>query len=369
MSLRVMRGKWQYRFRIHGHNVSVGTGLAATERNRKKAEMMEAAHRQAIHEGRLGFRPLKPRSFNEAAKEFLKWAAATYTRTNSLHRIETSMATCKAFFGPSMVSMVSAGDIERYKVWRLAGDSANEIAPVKPVTVKHDLDNLSIFFKWAVKQEYARLNPLKDVARPSDRDAVRQRILSADEETRYFAFVQRRPGNKKPLPQIGTNLHDVARVILLQGLRPDEIMRAQKEDLDIDRGVLHIRSGKTSAARRTIKLTTEALGILARRQSTLGPWLFPSPRGPERHIKKLNCTHDRACEKTGIQFVLYDLRHTFATRMIEAGIDLATLKDILGHTDIRTTMRYVHPTQARQDDAMAIYDKLNEARRGKESVQ
>jgi len=291
-----------------------------------------------------------------------------FPRANSVHRIETSMATCRAFFGSAIVSMVSAGDIERYKAWRLTGDVANEIAPVKPVTAKHDLDNLSIFFRWAVKQEYARMNPLKEVARPSDRDAVRQRILTAEEERTYFAFVQRRPGKKKTEQQTGTNLHDVARIILLQGMRPDEVMRARKEDLDIDRGLLYIRSGKTGASRRTIKLTTEALGILARRQSTLGPWLFPSPRAPERHITKLNCAHDRACEKTGIQFVMYDLRHTFATRMIEAGIDLPTLKDILGHTDIRTTMRYVHPTQARQDDAMAIYDKLNEARRAKESV-
>jgi len=57
-----------------------------------------------------------------------------------------------------------------------------------------------------------------------------------------------------------------------------------------------------------------------------------------------------------MKFVLYDFRHTFATRMVEAGIDLATLKDVMGHTDIRTTMRYVHVTREHQDRAMEKFE-------------
>ena len=57
MGLRNMRGKWQYRFRVHGQDVCVITAWEATERNRKKALQQETAHRQAILEGRWGFRP------------------------------------------------------------------------------------------------------------------------------------------------------------------------------------------------------------------------------------------------------------------------------------------------------------------------
>jgi hypothetical protein len=111
---------------------------------------LEAAHRLAILEGRWGFRPLTPRSFGDAVPEFIDWCKVEYRdKPLSWKRIETSMVSCRVFFGKQMVSMFQAGDLERYKVWRAMGDS--ERNAVRDVTIKHDLDNLSVFFQWAVK--------------------------------------------------------------------------------------------------------------------------------------------------------------------------------------------------------------------------
>lgn len=361
MGLRDKRGKWQYRFRVQGQSVCVTTGLEATERNRKKAQQLEAAHRQAIQEGRWGFRPLTPRGFSDAQPDFIAWCQAEYSgREQSWRRIKTSMASCTEFFGKQMISMIHPGDVERYKVWRLTPRRDLyrdiDIAPVREVTVKHDLDNLSIFFQWSVKQNYARQNPLHDVKRPSDSKAFRERILTFAEEKLYFAHAR-------------GNLAKVARLILLQGMRPEEVMRIRKEDVDLERGTLRILYGKTAAARRTLKLTVESRSLIAGQMTSPGPWVFPSPRKPGAHIVKLHGSHDRVCERTKLQFVLYDLRHTFATRMAEAGVDLVALKEILGHESIRITMRYVHPAQAHQDSAMELYNKLNEERRAKEVIQ
>lgn len=314
---------------------------------------------------------MRPRMFTDAVREFLPWVEAEYrTAPASGRRIATSMTSCEVFFGRQMVSTIQPGDIERYKLWRLtprqerSGGHVVEIPPVKPITLRHDLNNLSVFFQWAVKQDYARVNPLKDVDRPSDAGARRERVLTLEEERRYFAHAR-------------GDLADVARLILLQGFRPEEVLRMRKTDVDLDRGVVRIDRGKTAAARRTLRLTAEARSILARRLTArakhaatpeASPWVFPSPRKPGAALTKVNAAHDRTCARCGVEFVLYDLPHTFATRMVEAGVDLVALRQILGHTDIRVTMRYVHPNQKLADAAMAVYDRLNEARRGEEVV-
>ena len=355
MGLRLKNGKWEYRFLVRGQRVQVGTGLAATERNRKKAERMEETHRQAILEGRWGIAPLIPRSFDEALPEFLKFCDVEYAEhPSSGRRIGVSMASCKQFFGATIVSMITPADINRYKVWRLTQHL------VKPVTCKHDLDNLSVFFRWAVEQSYARQNPVAEVKKPSDAQAIRQHVLTDAEEKLYFATAlagckiskDGKVTKHGPFP----DLHDVGRLILLQGMRPEEVLTLRKDQIDVVAGVLAVVRGKTKAARRKLRLTTESRGILARRMATSSPWVFPSTRRPGQHITKLNGPHDRICAATKLSFVLYDLRHTFATRLAQAGVDSFTIAAILGHNSTRVLNRYIHPTQEHQDAAMRLYE-------------
>lgn len=345
MALRNRGGVWHFRFKLDAREYAETTGLAATKQNATKAQQKELEYRQALMEGRRPSRRLVVREFIDAAKSFLDSAEIQHREhPNSYRRIATSFASAKEFFGREPVSMIDDSRIEAYKTWRVKEHE------VRDITLRHDLHALSKFFGYAVKQRWARDNPVRNVEMPSDADAVRMHILTAAEEEEYFA----RAAKHK-------DLHDLGRLILLQGTRPDEVICLRRDDVDLDRGQVHIRKGKSAAARRTLDLTSESRRILAKRVSDKSPWIFPSPRNPGQHISRLNGAHDRLCTKAlkagiSLNFVLYDLRHTFATRMAQAGVDLATLAAILGHSSIRIVQRYVHPTAEHKRMAMLRYE-------------
>jgi integrase len=153
----------------------------------------------------------------------------------------------------------------------------------------------SKFFKFAIRNHWCRENPMKLVKIPSDADAVRIHVISPKEEKKYFRWAIRYP-----------DLPDVGRLMLNQGMRPEEVVALRKDDIDLFRGQLHVRKGKTKSARRTLDLISESHKILAHRMLKAGEWLFPSRRLPGQHVKRLNTTHDKVCGKVGLNFVLYD---------------------------------------------------------------
>jgi integrase len=351
--LRSRNGFWHYRFIWKGLEYTGNTGLAAVVRLRKEA--LEFAVAQL---DRLRARENKARlvPFDTAAGEFISWCETTEYRSKhaTAARLKTSCASLVEFFGPLPVQQLDAAAIERYKTHRL------EEHRVRDITLRHDLHALSVFFrKYAIKQGWADTNPVLRVTIPSDREAVREHVITAAEEKQYFEIVDamyaaRVKTHKKDLPNLG----DIARLMLEQGCRPEELYSARASSFDPAAKTLRIESGKTRAARRTLNLTEVSLEILKRRGTLGSEWLFPTDRAGRGHLAKLTGIHNRACNtvKPPLAFVLYDFRHTFATRMIEAGNPVAIVAAIMGHSGLRTIHRYVHPTSEAQKEAMERFE-------------
>ena len=146
--------------------------------------------------------------------------------------------------------------------------------------------------------------------------------------------------------------------MLQTGMRPEEVYRIRRENVYLEQGYLFNPYGKTKAAKRKIFLTTAASEVLRKRLDKVkGVYQFPGRGVGDRPIIKVNNTHTATLIRAELTpFRLYDLRHTWATRATEKGVDLVTLAAMLGHSRIQMVLRYAHPSEEHQAAAMQKMD-------------
>jgi len=132
------------------------------------------------------------------------------------------------------------------------------------------------------------------------------------------------------------------------GLRLSEALHLQAADIDSQRMQLRVTHGK-GAKQRMVPLSPRLLATLRdywQAERPKGPWLFPSPRDLTRplHTQRVQNSCQRALQKTSIRVhaTPHTLRHSYATGLLEAGVDLLTIQLLLGHRSFTTTLIYLH---------------------------
>jgi integrase/recombinase XerD len=156
------------------------------------------------------------------------------------------------------------------------------------------------------------------------------------------------------------------------GLRVGEGVRLQVPDIDSDRMVLHVRSGK-GRKDRVVPLPQSTLRMLRHYWSThRNPqWIFPIPTrvsgNPATATKPMSTTGVQrafrlALQESGIQkpATVHSLRHSYATHLLEAGVNLRLIQAYLGHSSPRTTAIYTHLTRKAENVAVAVIDQMAE---------
>src|SRR4029079_4942213 len=103
--------------------------------------------------------------------------------------------------------------------------------------------------------------------------------------------------------------------------------------------------------------------VLSKRLADVkGEYLFPGRGVGDTPIVKVHNAHTATLRRSGVRpFRLYDLRHTFATRAAMSGVDLVTLAALLGHSRIQMVLRYAHPTEQHQFNAIRKLEAFNTA--------
>jgi integrase/recombinase XerD len=137
----------------------------------------------------------------------------------------------------------------------------------------------------------------------------------------------------------------MCRTIYACGLRLGEVLRLRVQDIDRERMVLWVRQGKGQKD-RGIPLCQLLLKELRVHWCVQRPndYLFANHRGQPLDASTLQRAFRIAVADSGLtkHATLHTLRHCYATHLLEAGIDLLTLQRLLGHSDMRTTLRYLH---------------------------
>ncbi|MEW8052997.1 MAG: site-specific integrase [Candidatus Thiodiazotropha sp.] len=232
-------------------------------------------------------------------------------------------------------------------------------------TVNRDIATLKSCLSRAVDWHVIDVHPLRRLKLSrEDRQGI-VRYLSHDEEKQLFLALKNRDnekitkrssGNKwrrarrlSPLPEIthpySDHLTPMVILSLNTGMRRGEVFHLKWDDIDFPNKTLVVRGEKAKSGRtRHINLNDYALDALNtwRIQSDRSNRLvFPSRQGkPLDNIKK---SWEGLLVRANIQnFRWHDMRHHFASKLVMAGVDLNTVRELLGHTDLKMTLRYAH---------------------------
>ena len=232
-------------------------------------------------------------------------------------------------------------------------------------TTNRDLDCLRAVFTKAVSWGVLPIGPMGAVKRARLDTIGRLRYLSPDEEQRLREALDAREQRRRDgrasfnawrtargyktipdFPGIYTDhLQPIILLALNTGLRRGELLGLTWGDVDMAGAQLVVRGTEAKSGRtRHIPLNSDVLAALqAWRQADVAPdaWIFAGPKGEQ--MQSLKTAWGKIAKAAALDgFTFHDLRHSFASKLVQAGVDLNTVRELLGHADIKMTLRYAH---------------------------
>ncbi len=341
-----------YRFNWYGKQIREST----KQENLRVARQIEAAHKTALAKGEVGIREKKP---TLTLKEFAEQDFLPYVRTTSASKPRTV-----TFYTTTVKNLLAFPKLASAPLNAITAElmasfvAKRQTEKMRTSTINRDLATLRRILHLA--QEWNKVSTLLPRVRLLAGENQRERVLTEKEEQRYLSAagalgdtleveyqrslegIRATLRGETPIKPDCFLLRDVTTILIDCGLRPEECHRLKWEN--IRDGAIEIFTGKRRASRRRIPASSRVQSILAmRREIATSDWILPAPTA-SGHIEtsSLKKQHQKALDTSKVpKFVLYDLRHTCLTRWAKV-MDAFTLKTLAGHTDLNTTMRYVH---------------------------
>lgn len=272
--------------------------------------------------------------FSEFSRMYLDDYAKQNKRSwkDDHYRLRASMGP---FFDNFALGEITPHMIEQYKAHRLESG-------VSKSTVNREITLLKKMFNLAIDWQLASNNPVVKVKLFSEKGTQKERILSESEEQRLLSKC---PDFLRPIVFMALNT----------GMRRGEILNLKWSQVDLEKRQIRVLQTK-SGLMRMIPINEPLQGVLSllRAKNGQNELVFPNPMTGKPYVE-LKKSFKQACSNAGVQELrFHDLRHTFATRLIEAGVDIITVRDLLGHFSVKVTQRYTHSGQVQKAQAVKV---------------
>jgi integrase len=230
---------------------------------------------------------------------------------------------------------------------------------LKASSLNRRITALKALLNWAVKRGIIEANPMGQLERLREEDSnTKVRYLSPEEKERLFAALDEREKliqdarEKSNLPDLSESafadyLKPMIIVSLNTGIRKGSLFQLRWSDIDFQEGILTIQpSAEKSSKLLHIPMNEELEETLKTwQQQTRGKGddlVFPSPK-TGKVLSNCQTAWENLLERAGIEnFRWHDMRHDFASQLVIQGIDLNTVRELLGHADLKMTLRYAH---------------------------
>ena len=294
--------------------------LKTVEQVRRECHVLSAAPGNEREPEEIGLSVPSFRGFVAGA-----WKEAHFNRYKPSTRKGVRYVLAKQLlpaFGSKPLDRISPAQIRRWF------DAYSQTAPGG---ANHALDLLRQIMNFAVACGHIDANPARGVKR--NRRSALTRFLSREEIGRLHKVLDDQSGESR------TQQADIIRLLLLTGCRRSEIVQLRWSEVRDD--VLALADSKTGP--RNVPLNAGARRILERQPECGSPFVFPSPRDPARP-RGLNLPlWYRVRQEARIEDVrLHDLRHTLASHAVMNGVPVPVVSRLLGHSNVRMTLRYAH---------------------------
>jgi len=325
---KIKGGNWYIDYFLNGRRVREMVAphkkLAEAILNKRMADIAENRHLDVKKEQKIKF------------KDFAQTYLETHAKPNKRSWQTSDAKYLKSlvpFFGENFLYGITTEAVERYK--------AKRKGEVSVASVNRDLALLKCMFNKAIAWGYATDNPVRRVKLFKENN-WRTRYLEKEEIAKLLA--------NSPF-----TLRSILIIAFNTGMRKSEIQNLKWSDVHYERGYITLHHTK-NGEKRFVPINRAVKEVLISvRKDPKSAYVFGGEDGLPYNFRK---SFETALKRSGIvDFRFHDCRHTFASHLVMAGIDLNTVRDLLGHKTLTMTLRYSHLSPDHRARAVEVLDQ------------